>query len=174
MENEIPKGRIIKNISLIRLTNWDLYMSPMSWGNVFPKNNTCPTIHIFHTLADKKMHYADHLGKFSDIFICGPIHEKLIEGKDFIRADFINDRNFVYKINPDKFIELIEQSDITRDNTIDINLISLKNKYLERKTKISEKDYKQSDITNDNSLISHDNTPVREEIIKILKDERFV
>jgi len=81
---------------------------------------------------------------------------KLIETKDFIKANFLNARNFTYKLNPDKFIELVKQSDITTYNRPDINLISLKEKYLQKQAKTQQQNNHQTDITPDNSQLSTD------------------
>ena len=66
---------------------------------------------------------------------------KLIEGKHFVKSDFINDRNFTYKIDADKFIELVKQSDISTDNRVDNNLLSLKEKYLKKEANIKVKQW---------------------------------
>jgi len=97
---------------------------------------------------------------------------KLIETKDFIKANFLNERNFTYKLNPDKFIELVKQSDITTDNRPDINLISLKEKYLKKQAKTQTKDNYESDITTDNSVISPDNTTDNSQNTKELKKKQ--
>jgi hypothetical protein len=100
---------------------------------------------------------------------------KFFEGKDFIKADYINDRNFVYRINPDKFIDLVKQSDISTDNRLDNNLISLKEKYLKIEANLKTKDQNENDINLDNNLISTDNSSdntsvISQEIIQILKE----
>jgi len=76
--NGVRPDRIIRNSSLVRLTEWDIYMSPTSWGNVFPKNQSCPRIQIFHTMADKNIQYGENLLKFDVIFVCGPIHHEFL------------------------------------------------------------------------------------------------
>jgi hypothetical protein len=75
----VRKGRIIKYNSLVRLTEWDIYMSPTSWGNIFPKNDDCPRIQLFHTLADKNIQYGGNLLKFNVIFVCGPVHHEFLK-----------------------------------------------------------------------------------------------
>lgn len=77
--NGVRADRIIGNSSLVRLTEWDIYMSPTSWGNVFPKNERCPRIQIFHTMADKNIQYGENLLKFDAIFVCGPIHHEFLK-----------------------------------------------------------------------------------------------
>jgi hypothetical protein len=76
--NGVRPDRIIRNSSLVRLTEWDIYMSPTSWGNVFPKNQSCPRIQIFHTMADKNIQYGENLLKFDVIFVCGPVHHEFL------------------------------------------------------------------------------------------------
>lgn len=75
----IPQKKIINKIELVKHTKWDVYISPTSWGNIFPKNKTCERIQIFHALADKNIHYGKHLIKFNNIFVCGPIHQTFLE-----------------------------------------------------------------------------------------------
>lgn len=77
--NGVGPDRIIDHDSLVRLTEWDIYMSPTSWGNVFPKNGSCPRIQIFHTMADKNIQYGENLMKFDVIFVCGPIHHEFLK-----------------------------------------------------------------------------------------------
>jgi hypothetical protein len=60
----------------------------------------------------------------------------LREGTDYFKADYLNERNFTYKIDPDKFIELIKQTDISPDNKGDITLISLKEKYIQKQSNV--------------------------------------
>ena len=76
----------------------------------------------------------------------------LKEGIDYFKADYLNERNFTYKIDPDKFIELIKQTDISPDNRGDITLISLREKYLQKQSNA---------ITDSNSQ----NTPQDEQAI---------
>jgi hypothetical protein len=78
-QNGVKQDRIIEHNSLVRLTEWDTYMSPTSWGNIFPKNDDCPRIQIFHTMADKNIQYGENLAKFNTIFVCGPIHHEFLE-----------------------------------------------------------------------------------------------
>jgi hypothetical protein len=59
--------------------DFDVYMSPTEWGNVFPKNNTCMRTQIFHTLADKGLEYSKALTKFNTIFVNGPLHHDFLE-----------------------------------------------------------------------------------------------
>ncbi|MBE0673004.1 MAG: CDP-glycerol glycerophosphotransferase family protein [Anaerolineales bacterium] len=54
-------------------------MSPTSWGNIFPKNDDCPRIQIFHTMADKNLQYGENLLKFNSIFVCGPVHHEFLK-----------------------------------------------------------------------------------------------
>jgi len=77
--NGVEPDHIIAHNSLVRLTEWDIYMSPTSWGNIFPKNEDCPRIQIFHTMADKNIQYGENLLKFDVIFVCGPIHHEFLK-----------------------------------------------------------------------------------------------
>ncbi len=79
VRNGFEPDHIIEHNSLVRLTEWDLYMSPNSWGNIFPKNDDCPRIQIFHTMADKNIQYGENLLKFDTIFVCGPIHHEFLK-----------------------------------------------------------------------------------------------
>jgi glycosyltransferase involved in cell wall biosynthesis len=79
IQNQVEPDRIIAHSSLVRLTNWDVYLSPTSWGNIFPKNRECPRIQVFHTLADKNIQYGENLIKFDTIFVCGPIHHEFLK-----------------------------------------------------------------------------------------------
>ena len=94
------------------------------------------------------------------------VHKGLLrEGRDFIKEDYVNERNFIYKINPEKFVELITQLDISPDNSGDAALLSLKDKYLNKRQeargeaiestqKVDDKVI-SSDIKGDNTVISH-------------------
>lgn len=79
VRNGVEPDRIIEHNSLVRLTDWDVYMSPTSWGNIFPKNGNCPRIQIFHTMADKNIQYGENLLNFDVIFVCGPIHHEFLK-----------------------------------------------------------------------------------------------
>jgi len=79
LQNGVKQDHIIEHDSLVRLTEWNIYMSPTSWGNIFPKNDDCPRIQIFHTLADKNIQYGENLLKFNTIFVCGPIHHEFLK-----------------------------------------------------------------------------------------------
>jgi hypothetical protein len=79
MQNGIKPDHIIEHNDLVRLTEWNIYMSPTSWGNIFPKNDDCPRIQIFHTMADKNLQYGENLLKFNTIFVCGPIHHEFLK-----------------------------------------------------------------------------------------------
>jgi hypothetical protein len=87
----IRRDRIIEYNSLVRLTEWDIYMSPTSWGNIFPKNDDCPRIQLFHTLADKNIQYGENLLKFNVIFACGPVHHEFL--KRYLFDPFPNARS---------------------------------------------------------------------------------
>lgn len=79
LNNGIKHNHIIEHNELVRLTEWNIYMSPTSWGNIFPKNDDCPRIQIFHTMADKNLQYGENLLKFNAIFVCGPIHHEFLK-----------------------------------------------------------------------------------------------
>ena len=96
----------------------------------------------------------------------------LLEGKDFVKADFLNERNFVYKLNPEKFIELVKQSDITPDNKGDNTLISLKEKYLKKTADVGETNLIKTDNSVDNNLTSGDIRSKKEEQNSKTKSEK--
>lgn len=79
----ISQGVSSKNIldffDLVRLTEWDLYISPTEWGNVFPGNSDALRIQVFHTLADKGLEYGQELTKFNIIFANGPVHHEFLD-----------------------------------------------------------------------------------------------
>ena len=79
IEYGIPEDHIIYPIDYLRFTDWDVYISPTEWGNVFPRNSDCLRIQIFHTLADKKIEYSKELLKFNTLFANGPIHHEFME-----------------------------------------------------------------------------------------------
>lgn len=106
----ISENRIIKYIELIRLTEWDIYMSPTSFGNVFPKNQNCPRIQIFHTLARKKRLYGESLRNFNVIFLNGAIHHDFLE-KDLF-GQFPKSRTHIktYNVGYAKIDDLLQNS----------------------------------------------------------------
>lgn len=75
----IPPEKIIQPIDYLKFTEWDVYMSPTEWGNVFPANSDALKVQIFHTLADKNLEYSHELLKFNVIFANGPIHHEFLE-----------------------------------------------------------------------------------------------
>lgn len=79
IQQGVPKERIVEPADYVALLDFDLYMSPTEWGNIFPKNNKCIRTQIFHTLADKGLEYSKELLDFNAIFMCGPLHHKFME-----------------------------------------------------------------------------------------------
>lgn len=78
IEQGVPEDRILWPIDLVALTEWDVYMSPTGWGNVFPHNHNSIRAQIFHTLADKNLEYGKNLLNFNVIFANGPVHHDFI------------------------------------------------------------------------------------------------
>jgi CDP-Glycerol:Poly(glycerophosphate) glycerophosphotransferase len=75
----IPAENILDPVDYVALTDWDVYMSPTEWGNIFPKNKDALRVQIFHTLADKKIEYSKELLAFNIIFASGPVHHEFLE-----------------------------------------------------------------------------------------------
>lgn len=108
--NGIDASRIIEYIEFVKHTKWDLYMSPTSWGNVFPKNRNCPRIQIFHSLADKNILYGESLRSFNAIFVNGPIHHKLLE--KYLFGPFPESKNYckTYNVGYAKIDDLFDDT----------------------------------------------------------------
>lgn len=79
LKQGISKNRIIQPADYVALLNFDLYLSPTEWGNIFPKNKNCVKTQIFHTLADKGLEYSKELLGFNTIFMNGPLHHEFME-----------------------------------------------------------------------------------------------
>jgi len=79
LQNGIPPERIITYNSLVRLTDWDVYISPTSWGNVFPRNPGCRKIQLSVALAEKNVQLGENLIQFDTFFVSGPIHHEILK-----------------------------------------------------------------------------------------------
>ena len=79
MNNGVSSDRIIRHNSLVKLTDWDIYMSPTSWGNIFPKNKNCFRIQISVALAEKNIQPGENLINFDTIFVNGPTHHDVLK-----------------------------------------------------------------------------------------------
>lgn len=79
IDQGIPADRILDPIDYVRFLDWDVYISPTEWGNVFPQNESCLRVQIFHTLADKNMEYSLALLNFNTICANGPIHHEFLD-----------------------------------------------------------------------------------------------
>lgn len=78
-QNGVSPDRIIEFNSLVKLTDWDIYMSPTSWGNIFPKNGNCRRIQISVALAEKNIQLGQNLMNFDTIFMNGPSHHEILK-----------------------------------------------------------------------------------------------
>lgn len=81
----------------------------------------------------------------------------MIENKDFVKANYKNPRNFTYMLDGKKFIALVKQSNLTNDNRVDNNLLSLHENYLRLNANHTEIEIDNSDIDSDNTAIPADN-----------------
>jgi hypothetical protein len=79
LKNGVRPDRIIEFNSLVKLTEWDIYMSPTSWGNIFPKNRNCHRIQISVALAEKNIQLGQNLVNFDTIFVNGPSHHEILK-----------------------------------------------------------------------------------------------
>ncbi len=104
----IPQKKIIHDIALVRLLPFDVYVSPTSWGNVFPKAPTCEKVQIFHTLADKNIQYGDNLLKFDVLFLPGPFHGELLERYVFSKHPRARSEIQTYEVGFAKIDSLVE------------------------------------------------------------------
>ena len=100
----------------------------------------------------------------------------LKEGIDYFKADYLNARNFTYKIDPYKFIELIQHTDISPDNRCDISMISLKEKYFQNQKKQDLKDsyeieQKAKSNENDENFDSKVGNNIYNDFIEYLKGQ---
>lgn len=96
-EQGVPPDKIIYPIDYLRFSDWDVYVSPTEWGNVFPHNPDALRVQIFHTLADKNLLYSAELLKFNVIFANGPVHHQFLE--KYIFSQFPGSRENCEVIN---------------------------------------------------------------------------
>ncbi len=112
----ISRERILCPLDLIAFTDWDVYVSPTEWGNLFPSNPDCLRVQIFHTLGDKGMEYGEELLKFNVIFVNGPIHHSFLEKYVFLHNPRGRDKCKILNIGFAKLDELFNGS--SSNNTI--------------------------------------------------------
>lgn len=97
IEQGISPQKIIKPADYVALLDFDVYMSPTEWGNIFPKNHNALRTQVFHTLADKGILYGKELLKFNTIFMNGPIHHEFME--KYVFGPYPEGREYCKKYN---------------------------------------------------------------------------
>lgn len=113
--NGVPSDRILDPIDLVLGSNWDVYMSPTEWGNIFPANRDCLRAQIFHTLADKGLEYSDELLKFNTIFACGSLHHEFLEKYIFSKHPGAREKCTVHDIGYAKIDDLYNDALDTKE-----------------------------------------------------------